>query len=252
MKGKVDKLNSDKLAPVPFDLRKLSKNDFAIKDVFNATIKDIEDEIPNITKLATNTALTVVEDKIPDQSKYITTPEFNKLTAENFTARLKQANLTTKSDIASFVKKTDFDDQLKNLNKNVVSDKSKHLLVKSEFKKLQDKIGKLQTFGLSLFISQNNFLNDRAQLYLIFQLLYYNLEILGDTEKDVSLKSDGFSAKKFTTLTTTDNIPSRSIKWYRNSNFCLVLKGSWLKQKKTAYDALNRVDLFVYELDTCS
>ena len=55
MKGKVDKLDSDKLAPVPFDLRKLSKNDFVIKDVFNATIKDIEDEIPNITKLATNT-----------------------------------------------------------------------------------------------------------------------------------------------------------------------------------------------------
>ena len=43
--------------------------------------------------------------------KYLTivnislTPEFNKLTAENFTARLKQENLTNKGDIADSVKK---------------------------------------------------------------------------------------------------------------------------------------------------
>ena len=30
--------------------------------------------------------------------KYITTPEFKKLTAENLTARLAQANLITKTD----------------------------------------------------------------------------------------------------------------------------------------------------------
>ena len=41
------------------------------------------------------------------------------ITAENFAARLAQANLGTKSDIADFVKKTDFDDKLKNLNKKV-------------------------------------------------------------------------------------------------------------------------------------
>ena len=32
--------------------------------------------------------------------KYIIAQEFNKLTAENFTARLKQANLASKIDIA--------------------------------------------------------------------------------------------------------------------------------------------------------
>ena len=39
-----------------------------------------------------------------DHDKYITTQEFNKLTSENFTARLKQANLARKSDIVNFVK----------------------------------------------------------------------------------------------------------------------------------------------------
>ena len=48
--------------------------------------------------------------------KYITTPEFNKLTGENFAARVAQASLASKGDIANFVKKAGFDDKLKNLN----------------------------------------------------------------------------------------------------------------------------------------
>ena len=68
-------------------------------------MNEIKNKIANITNLVTNTALTVVENKISGHSKYITTPEFNKLAAENFTARLKQAYLTNKGDIADFVKK---------------------------------------------------------------------------------------------------------------------------------------------------
>ena len=47
--------------------------------------------------------------------------EFNKLTSQNFAAAFTQANLASKSDIAAFVKMTDFDDKLKNLNKKVTS-----------------------------------------------------------------------------------------------------------------------------------
>ena len=39
-----------------------------------------------------------VENKIPNPNKYNTNPEFNELTTEYFTARLKQANLVTKTD----------------------------------------------------------------------------------------------------------------------------------------------------------
>ena len=38
--------------------------------------------------------------------KIFTTQIFNKLT-ENYTARLKQSNLVSKSDVANFVKKTE-------------------------------------------------------------------------------------------------------------------------------------------------
>ena len=51
----------------------------------------------------------------------IITPEIFKLTAQNFVARLGQTNSANKSDIAALVKKTDFNDKLKNLNKKVTS-----------------------------------------------------------------------------------------------------------------------------------
>ena len=75
--------------------------------------------MPNITHLAATNALAAVENKIPnvsnfvkktdcntkfseieniittshDHDKYIATQDFNKLTSENFTARLKHGNL---------------------------------------------------------------------------------------------------------------------------------------------------------------
>ena len=60
MKSKVDKLDTDKLVPVRFDLSKLSdvvKNDVAKKDVYNAKIKNIEDKISDIKNLSINTIL---------------------------------------------------------------------------------------------------------------------------------------------------------------------------------------------------
>ena len=57
-----------------------------------------------------------IEKKITDHNhdKYITTSEFNKVTTENFAARLAQANLVTK---------TNFDNKLINLDKKVTKTK---------------------------------------------------------------------------------------------------------------------------------
>ena len=68
--------------------------------VLNTKISKVENKIPKNSGLVTttvlNTKISEVENKIHDT--YITTPEFNRLTAENFKARLKQANLVTKTD----------------------------------------------------------------------------------------------------------------------------------------------------------
>ena len=90
----------------------------------------MEGKIPSITCLTTNSALTAVENKIPDVSslvnktyyntkiseiedkvndhnhdKYITTPEFNILAARVFNARLAQADLITKINFDAKLKK---------------------------------------------------------------------------------------------------------------------------------------------------
>ena len=62
-------------------------------------------------------------------------------------------------------------------------------------------------------------------------MLYYTLERLDDTEKNISRKSKGLLTKKFTTFTTNNNSLSPSIKWYEDSHFCLIFKGNCLKQR---------------------
>ena len=63
-----------------------------------------------------------------DRDKYITTLEFNILAARVFTVRLPQAYLITEID---------FDDEVKSLNQKTNSNKTKHLLIENEMKKLQ-------------------------------------------------------------------------------------------------------------------
>ena len=82
------------------------------KSNYNAKVSEIKGKIPSISGLATSSALTAIENKIPSVSNLVektdygtkiselekkltdsATPEFNKLTAENFAARLAQAKL---------------------------------------------------------------------------------------------------------------------------------------------------------------
>ena len=92
---------------------------------------------------------------------------------------------------------------------------SKHELVENEIKTLQE-------LNSRIFIGQSYFFNDGAQLYLIFQTVYYTLKRLGNTEKVISWRS----SEQPTTPTTTDNSLSPSVNWYGDSNFCLSFKGS--------------------------
>ena len=91
--------------------------------VVNIKISAINNKIPDIITLVTTTVLNTKIGQlknIPDQVKYVTTQEFNKLTAENFAARLKQANL---------VSKTDFDNKLISFNREIILNNTKYLQV---------------------------------------------------------------------------------------------------------------------------
>ena len=71
LKTEVDKLDIDKLVPVPVELSKLSDpitNEVVKKTDFNAKVTDLENKICDISNLATKTASTAVENKIPNVS----------------------------------------------------------------------------------------------------------------------------------------------------------------------------------------
>ena len=57
-------------------------------------------------------------------NKYITTKEFNKVTSENFDARLKQTHLARKNRISDFIKKAYFDEKSININRKVTLNKT--------------------------------------------------------------------------------------------------------------------------------
>ena len=104
-------------------------------------------------------ATSEVENKIPDNSKYITTQESNKLTTENFAARLNQVNLVKK-------KQTDFDNKLTSFNKRIASNKTKYL-------EAQKKLNSLITKDHNFFLGRIYFTsNDGSQNTFIYQPIY--------------------------------------------------------------------------------
>ena len=153
-KYQIDKTELEKKIPNVTDCNKKAK------------LTELGNKIPDISNLATKTVLTTVENKIPSVSnlvkktdyntkvteienklnnhnhdKYITTPEFNTLAADVFNARLAQVNLITK---------TDFDAKLSKINRKIMGNKTKHLLVENELKKLK-------TFDSKYFIGKSHF-----------------------------------------------------------------------------------------------
>ena len=118
-------------------------------------IHSITNKMPNTSNLVKkadyNTKISKIENKLDtdhNHDKYINTQDFNKLTSESFNARLAKSDLASKRDIANFVKKTDFDDKLKNMNKNVTSNKTKHAIVENELNELSEKVKAISTKGL--------------------------------------------------------------------------------------------------------
>ena len=120
-------------------------SDLVTTTVLNTKICEAENKIPDTINLATtnvlNTKISKVENKIPTHDKYITTPEFNKLTAESFAARLKQADL---------VNKINFDNKLRIFNRRITSNKTKHL-------EAQKKLNSLITKDYNIFLGRNFF-----------------------------------------------------------------------------------------------
>ena len=101
----------------------------------NAKITEIEGKIPSISGLATNAALTAVENKVPITSSLVTKTDY-----ETKITDIEKKRLTDH----------DHDAKLRSLNQKINLNKTKHLLVENELKKLK-------TFDLSYFKGKSHF-----------------------------------------------------------------------------------------------
>ena len=134
------------------------------------------------------------------------------MAASVFNARLAQANLITK---------TDFDAKLSSLNRKITSNKSKHLLVENELKKLK-------TFDSSYFIGKSHFEENGTQNYLVFQPLNKYFKVIVNTDYVSSWKSRGLSAETIKPPTTSDKSFTPAVSCY-GTKARVKLTGSCLK-----------------------
>ena len=141
--------------------------------------------------------------KLIDQNhdKYITTAMFNTLAADVFNARLAQANLMTKTDINA---------RLSSLNRKITSNKSKHLLVENELRKLK-------TFDSSFFIGKNHFEEDGTQNYLVFQPMYRYFKQIAGVDNGSYIyywQSKGLSDEKINSIKMSNHSITANLDYY--------------------------------------
>ena len=108
LKTEIDKLDNDKLVPVPVDLSKLSnvvKNDVIKKTAYNTKIAEIVGKIPDISNLATKTSLTSVENKIPDTNSFVKKTDCNTRNADIENKIPDISNLATKTNLTTVINK---------------------------------------------------------------------------------------------------------------------------------------------------
>ena len=148
-------------------------------------------------------------------------------------------------DISDLVKKTDFnakitevEGNLSSINKKITTNKTKHLLVENELKKLEK-------FDAAYFRGKNYFEEDGTQNYLVFQPVYKYFEKTGD--KVSSWKSKGLSNEKtILTVISIDKSATKAI--YDNARIKVKFNSDLLRQNQVTYNHGSIVNVYiVYE-----
>ena len=216
LKAEVDKLDIDKLVPVPVDLNKVSdvvKNDvvsdFVLKTKYNAEKTELENKIPDVSNVVKKIKLTELENKIPDVSslarKTALTAVENKIPSVSSLVKKRDYN----TNIAEIDKKlTDHNHEkyiitpeFNNLAGDVFNARlaQANLTTKTDFdaklsrinRKITEKkpknilaeyeLNNLKTFDSSYFIGKSHFEDDGMQNYLVFQPLNKYFKVIANT-----------------------------------------------------------------------
>ena len=144
-------------------------------------------------------------------------------------------------DATSLVTKADFDSKLKAISDRVTKNKSKHLLVENELKKLK-------TFDLSYFRGKNSFEDSGALIYLVFQSIdkYFKRIVgVGNGEYISFWKSRGLFDEKINSITASNHIITPSLD-YLSAKIRVKFTGSCFKQDKIIYTHGKIVNIYIF------
>ena len=134
---------------------------------------------------------------------------------------------------------------MSNLNRNITQNKSKHLLVKDELRKLK-------TSDFRYFIGKSHFEEDGTQNFLVFQSMYTYFKTITNADYISSWKSKGLSAEIIKPPATSDNSLPPALSCY-GTKTRVKFTGSCLKQSKISYPHGKVVNIYiVYELGASS
>ena len=155
LKIEVDKLDIDKLIPIPKDLSKLSnavKNDVVKKTVYNRLVAKVDniDTSDSVLKTKNNAGKTELENKIPDASGHVKQTNSNTKITELENKILDISNLATKialtaienkiPSVNDLVKKTDYNTEITDTENNLNSHKHDKYIDTSKFNTLASNV----------------------------------------------------------------------------------------------------------------
>ena len=179
--------------------------------------------VVQLKKTNYDTKISELEKKLTDHNydNYITTTEFNTLTACVFNARLARANL---------IAKTDFDAKLSSLNRKITPNKSKYLLVENELKKLK-------TFDSSHFIGKSHFEEDGTHIYSVFEPIqrYFFIAGVGNGSYIYYCQSKGLSDERISSITASNYNITLNLNYY-GTKTRVKFYGSCLNQDKVTFN----------------
>ena len=243
-------------------------SDLAKKTDYNTKITEIENKIPDISGLATKTALTTVENKIPSINNLATKTALT--TVENkipsISGLVKKTDYNTQiTDIenilnnhnhdkyvatsefnslaakvfnarlaqANLITKTDFDAKLSNLNRKITANKTKHFLNDND---------------LSYYRGKQYFVEGSGkQNYLVFLPInkYFKLNSVVNTADYVlSRQSKGLSDESIKPPTTANNSLTPELNYY-GTKTKIKFTGSCLKQSSHILTHKKIVNIYI-------
>ena len=134
---------------------------------------------------------------------------------------------------------------MQDISNRITSNKTNHLLVENELKKLQK-------FDSSYFKGKNHFEEDGAQNYVVFQPMYRYFKRIagvGSCNYIYFWKSKGLSDERINSITTSNYSITPELSHY-GTKTRVKFNGSCLKQDKATYSHGTIVNIhIVYEIN---